>query len=153
MVLLLLYIMLYINLCQIIYITLYIWNITVLLLASAFFDLEEHSNEPHYWEESKSSLLALGSNIFPKLYVMRLGGSNHQLVVTPSSRLKSMTHLLHLRYIFSYRTESDMTNFKRCLLRKPLIPREEWRSTDSRRRMGTTHSRGRMGDYKFQGGE
>lgn len=55
MVLLLLYIMLYINLCQIIYITLYILNITVLLLASVIFDLEEHSNEPHYWEEAKAS--------------------------------------------------------------------------------------------------
>lgn len=73
---------------------------------------------------------------------MRLGGSNNQLVGTPSSRPESMTHLLHLRYTFSYRTESDMTNFKLCLLRKPLIPREEW---------GTTDSRGGIGDYRFQG--
>lgn len=162
-----------------IYYIIYILNITVLLLVSAFFDLEEHSNEPHHWEGNKSFLLALGSNIFPKLCVMRLGGSNHQLVVTPSSRLKSMTHLLHLRYTFSYRTESDITNFKLCLLRKPLIPREEWGTTDSREGMGdytfqgenrelhfpgkewgiiysrgrmeTTYSKGSMGDYTFQG--
>lgn len=136
-----------------IYITLYILNITVLLLVSAFFDLEEHSNEPHHWEGNKSFLLALGSNIFPKVWIMRLGGSNHQLVVTPSSRLKSMTHLLHLRYTFSNRTESDITNFKLCLLRKPLIPREEWGTTDSREGMGDYNFQGENGELHFPGKE